>query len=112
MVCQKMKWSALLAPWLFVLIWSTGFVVAGGVRGRVDPHLFLSTRFFIVAFLFFLIGLILKIEWPDRRIVLRLSILGLFLHGLYLGPGYWVVANGMPVGILVLIAALQPPLTA
>ena len=34
------------------------------------------------------------------------------MHGFYLAPLYWVVAHGMPAGVIALITGLQPLITA
>ncbi|MEO0635076.1 MAG: DMT family transporter [Pseudomonadota bacterium] len=101
-----------IAPVLFVFIWSTGFVVAGGVAGFVDPNLFLALRFSAVALIFGAVALALRQPLPDLATVLRLMFIGLFMYAFYLGPCYWVVAQGMSVGVITLIATLQPPMTA
>ena len=40
-----------LAPLMFVLIWSTGFVVARAIAPHADPNLFLAERFALAALL-------------------------------------------------------------
>ncbi|MEM1365390.1 MAG: DMT family transporter, partial [Pseudomonadota bacterium] len=100
------------APVLFVFIWSTGFVVAGGVAGLVDPNLFLTLRFVTVAVTLAAVAMALRQPLPDLRTALKLMLIGFFMFALYLGPGYWVVAQGMSVGVITLIATLQPPMTA
>ncbi|MEO0496555.1 MAG: DMT family transporter [Pseudomonadota bacterium] len=101
-----------IAPILFVFIWSTGFVVAGGVAGLVDPNLFLTLRFAAVALILGLVAIALRQPLPDVATAFKLMFIGLFMFALYLGPGYWVVAQGMSVGVITLIATLQPPMTA
>lgn len=34
------------------------------------------------------------------------------MQGLYLGPGFWAVSQGLEAGVMSLMGALQPPLTA
>jgi hypothetical protein len=41
-----------LVPALFVLVWSTGFIVARAVTSHADVQLFLLVRFAAVALLF------------------------------------------------------------
>jgi drug/metabolite transporter (DMT)-like permease len=53
-----------VAPVLFVLIWSTGFVVARAIDGVADPNLFLVVRFVASAGLFALLAVVLRAEWP------------------------------------------------
>lgn len=102
----------IIAPILFVFIWSTGFVVAGGVEGLVDPNLFLALRFAAVAVILGTLAIVLRQPMPSVKTAFQLMGVGLLMYALYLGPGYWVVAQGMSVGVITLIATLQPPMTA
>lgn len=101
-----------VAAWSFVIIWSTGFIVARQIADDADPNLFLSVRFALVALLFALYGKIKCAQWPDIPTSFRLIGVGALLSGLYLGPGFWAVAQGLQPGIMALIGTLQPPLTA
>jgi drug/metabolite transporter (DMT)-like permease len=62
----------------------------------------------------FMLGVALqqRAPWPDARHAFHAVIAGAFLHGLYLGPIYWAVAEGLPAGVAALIVGLQPLLTA
>ncbi len=97
---------------LFVLIWSTGFVVARAVRGGIDPELFLTARFGLTGVMFVGIALAMGVPWPRGRDMWRHALAGVFLNGLYLGPSYWAVANGLPAAVMALLGALQPLLVA
>ena len=101
------------APALFVLLWSTGWIVAKYAAPHADPLLFLSVRFALslVSFAVFcrLTGAALPKTAGDYG---RAIWSGLFLHGLYLGGLWWAIAQGVPASMSGLIAALQPLLTA
>ncbi|ASJ71357.1 DMT family transporter [Granulosicoccus antarcticus] len=101
-----------IAAWLFVLIWATGFVVARGISGLIDPYLFLLARFISVLLIFALAMLILRTPLPTWQDRWRLIGIGALMQGFYLGPGFWAVSQGLEAGIMSLIGALQPPLTA
>ncbi|MFT4729081.1 MAG: drug/metabolite transporter (DMT)-like permease [Granulosicoccus sp.] len=101
-----------VAAWSFVIIWSTGFIVARQIAGDADPHLFLTARFAIVALLFALFCRISRADWPDTPSTFRLIGIGALLSGLYLGPGFWAVGQGLQPGVMALTGTLQPPLTA
>ena len=101
-----------VAAWSFVLIWSTGFIVARQISDDADPHLFLSARFAIVAVVFAFYCHFKRITWPDLSNTWRLIGVGALLSGLYLGPGFWAVGQGLQPGVMALIGTLQPPLTA
>ena len=103
---------ATLAPAMFVGLWATGFVVAKLSAGHVAPVWFLALRF-PVAFGFMLaLALWQRTPWPGPQLALHAAVTGVFMHGLYLAPFYWAVANGMPAGVIALITGLQPLITA
>lgn len=101
-----------LAPAVFVVLWSSGFVVARLSAGHVGPLWFLSLRFPLAAV--FMGGVVLQqgATWPDAKHALHAVVAGAFLHAFYLGPIYWAVAEGLPAGVSALIVGLQPLLTA
>ncbi len=103
--------NAAAAP-LFVLIWSTGFVVARAVKGEIDPELFLTARFALTGLLFVPFALHARAAWPRGRDLWLHALAGVLISGLYLGPSYWAVANGVPAAIMALMGALQPLLVA
>lgn len=101
-----------LAAPTFVLVWSTGFVVARVLRGAVDPNLFLAVRFALTALLFVPLVAAARAPWPRGRALPRHLAAGVLIQGIYLGGGYWAVANGLPAAVMALIGALQPLLVA
>lgn len=99
---------ARLAPILFVLVWSTGFVAARAALPHADPQLFLVLRMIATAALLGLAALAAREAWPrGRRLALHLAT-GALLPGVYLCLSWWSVQNGMPAGIMSLLGALQP----
>ena len=104
--------AAGLAAWLFVIIWASGFVVARGISGKIDPYLFLLLRFSSVLVIFMAIMLAMRIPIPARRDQWRLLGIGALMQGFYLGPGFWAVSQGLEAGIMALMGAMQPALTA
>ncbi len=100
------------APAVFVVLWATGFVVARLSAGHVGPLWFLSLRFPIAGAFMLAVALQQRAPWPDAKHSLHAMVAGAFLHGLYLGPIYWAVAQGLPAGVSALIVGLQPLLTA
>lgn len=103
----------LIMPFVFVLIWSTGWIVAKYVVPYADPLTFLSIRYG-AAFLVLAAGaLLLRAEWPRTWPQWRHAVLsGVLLHTFYLGGVWWAIAHGLPAGISALIAAVQPLMTA
>jgi drug/metabolite transporter (DMT)-like permease len=100
-------------PVVFVLIWSTGFIVARYGMPHAPPLSFLALRYAlsIVCFLAWIAWA--KVSWPQSRAQwLHLSVTGILMHAGYLG-GVWVaVKAGMGSGLSSLIVGFQPVLTA
>ena len=102
-----------VAPALFVLIWSTVWIVAKYAASFADPLFFLVIRFACAFVLMALIALAFRAEWPRNRAAYGHGMLsGVLLHAIYLGGVWWAVAHGLPVGVSALIAAIQPLITA
>ena len=100
-------------PAVFVLIWSTGFIVARFGMPHAPPMTFLGIRF-ALSILCFLPWIILaRVKWPsERQQWLHLGMTGIFMHALYLGGVWAAVKAGMGSGLSALIVGLQPVLTA
>jgi len=103
---------ATFAPALFVALWSTGFVVARAIAPYAAPNLFLLARFAGTAALFACVALAVCAPWPRGREIGKHLFAGALLQGVYLGAGYWAVAQGLSAGVMALLGALQPLLTA
>jgi drug/metabolite transporter (DMT)-like permease len=101
------------APLLFVVLWSSGFIVARLVAPHADPLTFTSARFVIVIALLAALALVSRAPWPktSREIGVN-AVAGILLHGLYLGGVFWAVKHGLPAGIAGLFSGLQPLATA
>ena len=100
------------APWIFVFIWSTGWIVAKFGAPNADPLTFLSTRYALAAGLLALIIGFSRIEWPKARSFYGHNLVsGGLIHALYLGSVWYAVAHGVPATISALIAAIQPILS-
>jgi drug/metabolite transporter (DMT)-like permease len=97
---------------VFVVLWSTGFVVARAITPYADPNLFLLARFGGTALIFALAALVARAAWPTGRDLGKHLLAGALLQGVYLGAGYWAVAQGMSAGVMALLGALQPLATA
>lgn len=97
---------------VFVVLWSTGFVVARAITPYADPNLFLLARFGGTASIFALVALATRAAWPRGRDFGKHLMTGALLQGVYLGAGYWAVAQGLSAGVMALLGALQPLATA
>ena len=105
-------WRAM--PVAFVLIWSTGFVVARFAMPYSPPLSFLALRY-ALSMLVFAVWLKLskRAQWPqERRQWLHLAVVGVLMHAMYLGGVWAAVKLGMGAGTVALMVGLQPVLTA
>ena len=102
-----------LAPAIFVLLWSTGWVVAKYAAILSEPLTFLCIRYFTAGLLFTGLCVASGVAWPrDGRTVLHAVVSGALLHGVYLGAVWWAIGQGVPAALSSIIAALQPLMTA
>lgn len=101
------------APAIFVVLWSTGWIVAKYASLHSGPFTFLMIRYSLSALAFVLLCSVTGARWPrDWSSVFRAVYSGIFLHGIYLGGLWWAIAEGVPAGMAGIIAALQPLMTA
>ena len=105
------RWVA-ATPAIFVLIWSTGFIVAKYGLPYAPPLWFLLLRFGAVVVVLLLMLPFMRVEWPTRAMVGHLALAGVLLQAGYLGGVWCAIALGMPAGLASLIVGLQPVLTA
>jgi len=104
-------WIAAM-PAVFVLIWSTGFIVAKFGLPYSSPLWFLNLRFGGVVLALLVAIPFVKVPWPSRSDVGHIALAGLLLQAGYLG-GVWIaISEGMPAGLAALIVGLQPVITA
>ncbi|MDK1374865.1 MULTISPECIES: DMT family transporter [unclassified Sinorhizobium] len=104
---------ARLAPAIFVLLWSTGWVVAKYAAFFADPLTFLVLRYTFAILLFIGFCVVTGARWPRSWTTIGHAIVsGMFLHGLYLGAVWWAIGQGVPAAISGIIAGLQPLMTA
>ena len=107
--------SALLRamPIVFVLIWSTGFIVARFGMPHSPPLTFLSMRYAFSLLCFGVWIALAGIEWPRERVQwAHLAVVGVLIHAGYLGGVWAAVKSGIGAGTVALLVGLQPVLTA
>lgn len=100
-------------PGVFVLIWSTGFIVARYGMPYAPPFTFLLWRYFFSILCFLPWIVLARVAWPrDRKQALHLAVTGMLMHAGYLGGVWAAVKAGMGSGLSSLIVGIQPVLTA
>lgn len=112
---RKSKAAALwvtIMPGVFVLLWSTGFIGAKFGLPYAEPFTFLLWRFAILTVLLSAVALATGAPWPTARESGHTALIGLLVHGAYLGGVFAAIGYGIPAGIAALIVGTQPILTA
>ncbi len=102
-----------LYPFLFVFLWSTGFIGAKYGLPYAEPLSFLLTRYGIVIALMTAIALLTRAPWPKGAMQwVHIGVSGLLVHAVYLGGVFVAIKHGLPAGVTALVVGMQPLLTA
>lgn len=104
---------ARLAPYLFVLLWSTGFIGAKYGLPYADPFIFLSIRVLIAGIILFILAFAMRMPAAiGASAISRSAIIGFFLHACYLGGVFYALSVGLSAGVAAVITSLQPVLVS
>jgi drug/metabolite transporter (DMT)-like permease len=103
-------WVAAM-PAVFVLIWSTGFIVAKFGLPYAPPLTFLLLRFVGVLLVLGPLVLLMRAPWPSGKVG-HIALAGVLVQAGYLGGVWCAIKIGMPAGLSALIVGMQPILTA
>ena len=106
------KFAVAVAPMLFVLLWSTGFIGARFGLPYIEPMTFLAVRMVCVVLIMGAIAFTVRARWPQGTEIGHSLVAGALVHGLYLGGVFTAISQGVPAGISALIPGLQPILTS
>src|SRR5437899_1718330 len=106
----KSRWIMAM-PWVFVLIWSTGFIVAKFGLPYAPPLTFLLLRCSGVLAVLVPLVLLMRAPWPVGQ-MRHIALAGVLLQAGYLGGVWCAIKLGMPAGLTALIVGMQPILTA
>lgn len=102
---------AALAPGVFVLLWSTGFIVARYGTKDAGPLTFLTVRTAIAAGILFLLARVTREASLSSGQIRVQTLVGVGIHAMYLGGVFVAIDHGLPSGVSALIAALHPVVT-
>ncbi len=105
---QLLRWI----PFLFVLLWSTGFIGAKYALPYAEPFTVLAIRMYITLVVFLALIRFYRPAWPTGSGILHSMVVGLLVHGAYLGGVFAAINAGMSAGLASLLVGLQPILTA
>lgn len=99
-------------PMFFVLLWSSGFIVAKFGLPYAPPLTFILLRFIGVLAVLVPLVLVLRAPWPGKRQIGHIAFAGLLVQAGYLIGVWCAIKQGMPAGLSALIVGMQPILTA
>jgi drug/metabolite transporter (DMT)-like permease len=101
------------APWIFIVIWSSGFVVAKYAFPSGDALYFLAIRLILATAILFLLTIALRQPLKLSRSDIYSSLaIGISLHGFYLAGVWYAIELGAPAGLSSVITSIQPVLVS
>jgi drug/metabolite transporter (DMT)-like permease len=101
------------APWIFIVIWSSGFVVAKYAFPSGDALYFLAIRLILATVILFLLTIALRQPLRLSRSEIYSSLaIGSSLHGFYLAGVWYAIELGAPAGLSSVITSIQPVLVS
>lgn len=103
-------WLAVM-PFVFVVLWSTGFIVAKFGLPYAPPLTFLMLRFIGVLVVLAPLVILLRAPWPHGK-AWHIAVAGTLLQAGYVGGVWAAIQHGMPAGLAALVVGLQPIFTA
>jgi len=101
-----------IAPGLFVLLWSTGFLATKLGSTGAEPFTFLVVRFIAVLAVLVPAALWFKPSALGSSGRMHAMVVGVLMYTTYLGGVMWAMRAGMGSSVAALIVSLQPVLTA
>ena len=97
---------------LFVILWSSAFIISKVIVDNASPFASLSFRFILVGLGFLLFSIYLNEKiFVKFRYIIEASLSGILFHGLYLGGVFYSISIGLPASISALIVSMHPILT-
>lgn len=96
-------------PWIFVFLWSTGFVAAKYVHPYAGPFSFLTIRYVLAAAVLAVIALVQGRKFTLTRTQLwHQALVAFLLHFIYIGGVFYAIHLGVSAGITSVIVSMQP----
>jgi drug/metabolite transporter (DMT)-like permease len=106
---QSKPFWLILAPSIFLVLWSGGFAVAKLGVSHVEPITFLALRYVCVLALLAPLWLVLRPPLPRRPADwAHLALVATFIQVLYFGLCYLSFRQGTSAGVVAIIVCLQP----
>jgi len=104
--------AVIIAPGVFVLLWSTGFVGAKYGLPDADPLTLLAIRLALAAALLAGLAAIRQASWPTPVQYRQSALAGMLRQAGYLGGVFTAISLGVPASVTAVVVSLQPVLTA
>lgn len=101
-----------LIPFIFVLLWSTGFIGAKYGLPYASTGDFLTIRTLLNILVFVVLVALIKQKALTKAQIGHAMVTGVLIHGAYLGGVFGAIEYGIPAGMTAIIVGLQPLLTA
>ncbi|WP_456294600.1 DMT family transporter [Vibrio sp. AK197] len=106
------KTALALVPWIFVFLWSTGFIGAKYTVAYSEPFYLLFLRGMLSCVAFATLAFLAKAKWPTITTAIKQLTTGLLIQAMFLGGCFKAIDLGMPAAFVSLITGMQPILTA
>lgn len=105
--------AAASLPLMFILLWSSGYVVGKLGLAHTGPFTLLMLRFGLAAAALGVIAVLTKAPWPRRgREWAHLVVVGLLMQGLHFSGVYYGLRLGLSAGVAALLIGMMPLATA
>jgi drug/metabolite transporter (DMT)-like permease len=102
-----------LAPVIFVLLWSTGFVGAKYILPYSEPFVFLTIRYALAMTTLLIVARVMKEPLKISRAQVIQSIkVGVFLQVVYIGGVFYAISLGVSAGVTSVLVSIQPILVS
>ncbi len=103
----------LFLPALFILMWSSGYVVGKMGLDYAGPYTLIFIRFSSAAVIMLLVSLLTRAPWPKSwKQFLHLVVVGLLVQGIQFASLYAGMNCGVTAGVSALIVGITPIFTA
>ena len=99
-------------PWVFVFLWSTGFIGAKYSLPYAEPFTLLLIRMSLTVSVFLLLIMIFRAKRLSVMEAIHQMMVGALIHVGYLGSVFAAIKLDMPAGVAAIIVGLQPIITA
>jgi drug/metabolite transporter (DMT)-like permease len=98
-----------LAPAIFLVLWSGGFSIAKLGIKHAEPLTFLALRYALVLVILAPLAIAMKPAWPRKAVQwFHVAMVGFLIQALYFGLCYLAFHAGASAGTVAIIVCLQP----